>query len=496
MNYYEKCDYCGLMLEHIGILKNEMAQFEPGTDYRYATMLELKCYYWLVKAYYDKILVPCNCAYKNVFCSVLKDLYELFEENDIKIEIEKKKCDICKILPCELFSLLDMACTISDQQKMELMYAELQYQVFISWIYAELIGQCFDCDAFVDYKACIEATCEYLNDRNIHALQEFVYFWKIATNNDEIWSSANNLSKSENIISSEVKLDDHITVYLDFNVYNQYEKNPEITKFLKQLSDKKKIDVIYSGTHLEEIIRMNDKRYALKRIQSIQTLTQGKIAVVGANGNIVICVEDISARMKQVERYQRMNKFAEERACIVAEAREHLSFHIHDEKRDKAIGDSSIKEMINNSMDDTGEKINPNLPNEDNLNEILRYVGIGDLSIKEYQGILNGGEQKFYQIRTAIVSMANLLNVIGLYGDKITKKSDTDAVYPIYHKKSYRTIRSGYYDNDHLSFASICTYFVTTDTTLYKKAKEIYEFLGISTTPVLLEEFIDMQNDI
>lgn len=71
MNNYVKCYYCGLMLEHIDILKYEIAQFELGTDHRYATMLELKCYYWLVKAYYDKILVPCNCAYKNEFCSAL-----------------------------------------------------------------------------------------------------------------------------------------------------------------------------------------------------------------------------------------------------------------------------------------------------------------------------------------------------------------------------------------------------------------------------------------
>ena len=87
--------------------------------------------------------------------------------------------------------------------------------------------------------------------------------------------------------------------------------------------------------------------------------------------------------------------------------------------------------------------------------------------------------------------MAGLLNVLGLHGDKITKKNNSAAVYPTYDRKSFRTIRSGYYDNDHLSFASKCTYFVTTDTVLYEKAKEIYEFLGISTTPFLLDEFMN-----
>ena len=101
------------------------------------------------------------------------------------------------------------------------------------------------------------------------------------------------------------------------------------------------------------------------------------------------------------------------------------------------------------------------------------------------------GDNNFQRLRAAIVSMAGLLNVLGLHGDKIAKKNDASATYPIYHRKSFRTIRSGYYDNDHLSFASKCTYFVTTDTLLYEKAKEIYGFLGISTIPVLLDEFMN-----
>lgn len=496
MDNFERCDYCGLLLQHIGILHNELTQSEPETDNRYATILELKSYYWLIKAFYNKVLVQCDCEYKNKFCSILKDLLHLFEENEVKLDADKMKCDICRILPCELFSLLDAACKISNQQGIESMYIELQYHMFISWIYEEQIGQCTDCDAFVNYRACIEGTCKYLNDKNIHQLQEFVYYWKRATNNDEIWACVDALNMGENIKSSEVKLDNHVTVYLDFNVYNRYEKNPKITEFLKQMSHQEGIDVIYCGTHLEEVMGMDNEEYESNRIQSIQALTHGKIAVVGANGKIVICVEDISARMKQVERYQRMNHFAEERECIVAEAREHLSLHEHNEQRDKAIGDSSIQEIIDNVKDDTGRKTNPNLPDEDDLNMILRYVGIGDQSIKDYKDILKGDEKEFYQIRTAIVSIAELLNVLGLHWDKIAKKNDANAKYPIYHKKSYRTIRSGYYDNDHLSFASKCTYFVTADTTLYEKAKEIYGFLGIGTIPVLLNELMDMKNEI
>lgn len=297
---------------------------------------------------------------------------------------------------------------------------------------------------------------------------------------------------NEQIESSDVNIDGHITVYLDFNVYGRYEKEPKIEEFLNRLSQQKEIDLIYSGTHLEEVLRMNNEECELKRIQSIQSLTHGKIAVLDENKKIVICIEDIDARLRQTKRYQKMNQFAEERECIVAEAREHLSLHIYDEQRDKAIGASSIQEIIENVKDDTGKKLNPNLPDEDDLNMILMYIGIEKQSIKEYKNLFKDDDKNFNRLRAAIVSMSGLLNVLGLHGDKITNKNNSAAVYPIYDKKSFRTIRSGYYDNDHLSFATKCTYFVTTDTTLCEKAKEIYEFLGISTTPILLDEFMNI----
>ena len=55
--------------------------------------------------------------------------------------------------------------------------------------------------------------------------------------------------------------------------------------------------------------------------------------------------------------------------------------------------------------------------------------------------------------------------IIGLHSDKVEDKNNLESVYPIYHKDSFRKIKSGYYDNDHLSFAVNCDYFVTKDKT-------------------------------
>lgn len=185
-----------------------------------------------------------------------------------------------------------------------------------------------------------------------------------------------------------------------------------------------------------------------------------------------------------------MNRSAEQRTCIIAEERERLSAFERDEKIDKAIGASSLKEMLGNDKDTSGRKKKPNLPDEEELDRILQVTGIGGWSIREYKDILRGEEKEFDVIRTAIVTLASLLNILGLHADKIRKKNDTYAKYPVYHENSFRTVRSGYYDNDHLAFASKCTYFVTTDRTLCEKAKEIFDFLGIDTTSVMLDEFM------
>ena len=283
-----------------------------------------------------------------------------------------------------------------------------------------------------------------------------------------------------------------ITVYLDFNIYQRYEKEDKVHDFFEKLIQREDVAIVYSGTHLEEIMRMGAEEYKAKRIESIQKLTGGKIAVVGAEKKAVICIQDIQKRFRIVKKYWKMNAAAEERECIQTEARDHLCLHEFEENQEKAIGSSSLHGILTN-IDKSGKKIIEELPDEDYLNKILRYAGIGDRGIREYEDALHGEKKELSEVRASIVSIAGLLNILGLHGDKITRKTNPGAVYPIYHKDSFQTIRSGYYDNDHLVFATECTYFVTTDKNLYNKAKEIYCFLGVNTEPILLSDFMELE---
>lgn len=468
---------------------------EAGSNIKKATLMELKCYYWLIKAYSNKVISECECDYRNGLRNLQVDLSNIFEKEDILLDEKKQKCDVCKILPCEFFSLLDNTCKIKDSKKLESMIEELQYQVILAVLYESFIGKCTECNEFTEYTACLKFACEFIESSDMQKLQQDVYFWKKARNNDEIWSCADALRMDEVIEYTDVNLTNHTTIYLDFNVYGRYEDEEAVQRFLKKLKKQENIDIIYSGTHLEEVLRMNDKDSEQKRIESIQTLTDGKISIVGSDKKIVICIQNIDKRLHHVKKYLKMNAAAEERECIEAEAREHLCLHEMNEQKDKAIGSSSLKGILSN-INKNEKKVNEQLPDEDELNNILRYVGIGDRSIREYMDSLKGKEKEFNEVRTTIVSVAELLNILGLHGDKIKKKTNSRAVYPIYHKDSFRTIRSGYYDNDHLAFATKCTYFVTADVTLYKKAKEIFDFLGINTVPILLKKFMEYHFDI
>ena len=55
----------------------------------------------------------------------------------------------------------------------------------------------------------------------------------------------------------------------------------------------------------------------------------------------------------------------------IAEERERLSVFERDEKRDKAIGASSLKEMLENNKDTSRRKSKSNLPDEEELDKIL-----------------------------------------------------------------------------------------------------------------------------
>ena len=82
------------------------------------------------------------------------------------------------------------------------------------------------------------------------------------------------------------------------------------------------------------------------------------------------------------------------------------------------------------------------------------------------------------------------MNALGYHRNKIEKRTKFTykAFYPTYDREFYRTIRSGFYDVDHICYASKCNYFVTCDYVLSSQAMEIYRYLGCKTNVIYCEK--------
>ncbi len=482
---YFKCTNCVLFVKHMEILLNELDR-----EMSESTLHEIKSYYWL-STFFKLYIEQCSCENKILFENKVQVLQGVLDHNGIELDDKNKKCDICRVLPAEVFSLLDVACKIIEQESMDSMCEELEYHMVLMYLFEEHIGVCNDCDHFVEYLSNRNEMCEFLHSRDLKKLQHYVHRWKLATNSDEILSHKDVLNEAHNFYSKAVTIEFNKAVYLDFNIYSKYESEPGIKINIDEIIENSDIKIVCSPVHLEEILRMNNEENESIRLDSIKKLTKG-LSIVVNDGKLIFCNDDLDGRFYAVKKYADLNNAAEERNCIRIEVREQLFNKYVDDNSLKHIGNTTLEAMVYNNNPATGEKMNESLPDESELNNILSYIGSSNRSIKDYHNIMNNEVVTFYSIRTAIDSIASVFNVLGFRADKVNRKNDSFAKYPIYHKDNYRTIRSGYYDNDHLSFATKCKYFVTLDRKLCARANEIFKYLGCETKSILLEDYIKL----
>lgn len=99
--------------------------------------------------------------------------------------------------------------------------------------------------------------------------------------------------------------------------------------------------------------------------------------------------------------------------------------------------------------------------------------------------------------RLQVVFLFILMNALGYHRNKIEKRTKFTykAFYPTYDREFYRTIRSGFYDVDHICYASKCNYFVTCDYALSSQAMEIYRYLGCNRLNELFDNQIDFTRE-
>lgn len=493
--YDEICSFCSCctkMSAHMRILLALLDKYKSDKQFTIqAALAELKAFCWLALDLQHHI-ADCICPSSAEINDALYDVCVVLEKYGMELDKAKRKCDICRILPCEILSLLDEVCKQKEQENMASWYEELEYHKFLMFLYENPNGPCQECDHSIEYLSNRRMLVEFLDEKNLQSLQEKIYFWKMATNNDQILSYVESVCEIRDFRSEEIVPEDKPSAYLDFCVYDQYEKNTEVKSYMDSLVRDNKINIFCSPSHVEEIIRMHDTKPELQRMCSLQNLTKGLCVVIGES-ELIFCEEDLAGRLEGARRTADLNVLAENRKCIQNELRNQFFDKYKNEKVSRSVGSATLSKMLSNVDTSTQTKRYSDLPNESELDEILRYVGIGSQNIREYENLMKRKELTYRDIQYAIISLSSLFNIIGLHADKVEKVNSCPIQYPIYPRANYRTIRSGYYDTDHLLFATKCRYFVTCDEKLYKRAKEIYSYIGCETTPILLRDFMQLE---
>lgn len=489
-----KCDYCDILLKKMQVLLTDFENSLTNQSALTELMEETRVYYSIVTEFLYRFgMTGCKgCPYDNKECLkfLQQDYFETLSFFGQVPDESKMKCSVCQYLPKTVFGLLDKACGVKDEQELNRINLKFQFYNFIYIICEELINSCRRCDTFVSCVTILKEMNRYLDKHNIIELNQFVLAWKSSVNLDKLLAQHEKLKNLKRPPLSEVDLTGYTTYYLDFNIYDMYKKKPKLKDQLDKLSDQDNVRIVYSLTHMEEIPRMENEEYENKRLESIKKLTKGYAEFGDKNSMISFYRCDVDSFYDYAKHYENMNDNAEMEECFFAELGIQELLEQYQNKYSSNLGNISLHEILCNArkMKSGNEKYEPSLPTIEDMNYILGKVGVDGRTIEQYEDLFIKKDLTLHELRVAIISLSRLMHIIGLHGDKINNKDDKDAAYPVYGKKSYRTIRSSYYDIDHLTLASKCKYFVTCDKNLCKKAEDIYGLLGIKTKPVYVKK--------
>ena len=403
------------------------------------------------------------------------------------------KCDICAVLPYALFSDLNMVAKNIHSDDME-KAQKLELDAIVTDYYLDAVGpcehweRCPNSSDWLELKNSVRTLKEYLETGDRKALNISLSNWNKLRTIDNLLNTGLETT-SRDFQARDIPLcvlQGKKIVYLDFGVYQLYENNDEFRKRLDAYAEMDKIQFVYSPTHMEEVCRMNNSAYEGKRRENISKICSDYEVLPDQNGRLKIFAESVDVCFARAKKLQDLNRNAEESECATFEALEEQTCRLlgwdekEMEKRRKAISSLTSIQLFNPE--------NRAIDNE-SLNKVFLYICDSQIQLENFIDYIKK-ERPFPEIRKAIRSFYILMNALGYHRNKIEKRTKFthNALYPTYAREFYRTIRSGFYDVDHLCYASKCDYFITCDCELSLQAKEIYRYLGCKTNVIYCEK--------
>lgn len=396
------------------------------------------------------------------------------------------RCDVCAALPYTIFSDLEMTAKDMHSDNKE-KTQKLELEAVITDYYLEAVGSCTqwnECPTGADWLELINSVQllrQYLVTKDCKKLQISLNDWNrtraIANILNTGIKTTSRDFQTENI--PLCTLDKKTIVYMDFGVYQLYESNEAFHTQLDSCAELDNIQFVYSSTHMEEVCRMGNSLFESKRRENISKICSNCEVLPVQNGCLKILVEPVNICFERAKKLQILNHYAEESECATFEALEEKTCGLlgWDEK-DAEKRRKKISALTSIQLFDSKDKTIDN----ESINRVFGGICGSQIPVESFKDYCKR-ERTFFEIREAIRLLFILMNSLGYHRNKIEKRTKFTykAFYPIYDREFYRTIRSGFYDVDHICYATKCNYFITCDYTLSLQAKEIYRYIGCKT---------------
>ena len=311
----------------------------------------------------------------------------------------------------------------------------------------------------------------------------------------------NRVRSIDNILNTEIKttcrdfqtkniplcvLEKKTLVYMDFGVYQLYESNEVFHTQLDNYAEMDEIQFVYSPTHMEEVCRMDNSIFEGKRRDNISKICSNCEVLPVRDGCLKILTEPVEVCFDRAKKLQVLNQYAEESECATFEALEEKTCGLL--RWDEKEVETHRKEISLLTSTQLFDPKNEMIDNE-SINRVFYEICGSRFPVEDFKDYCKK-ERTFSEIREAVRLLFILMNALGYHRNKIEKRTKFTykAFYPTYDREFYRTIRSGFYDVDHICYASKCNYFVTCDYALSSQAMEIYRYLGCKTNVIYCEK--------
>lgn len=403
------------------------------------------------------------------------------------------KCDICAVLPYAIFCDLDLVAKNMHSDEME-KAQKLELDAVITDYYLEAVGSCErwdECSTGVDWLELmnsVQLLRKYLETKDRKELQISLNNWNRARACDNILNTGVKTT-SRDFQTKDIPLcvlEKKTLVYMDFGVYQLYESNEVFHTQLDNYVKMDEIQFVYSPTHMEEVCRMGNSTFENKRRENVSKICSNCEVLPVQNGRLRILTEPVDVCFTRAKKLQNLNQYAEESECATFEVLEEKTCGLL--KWDEKEAEKRRKEI---SALTSTQLFDPNDETIDNesLNRVFNLICGSQAPIENFKDYCKK-ERTFSEIREVVRLFYILMNALGYHRNKIEKRTKFThkAFYPTYDREFYRTIRSGFYDVDHICYASKCDYFVTCDCALSTQAREIYRFLGCKTCVIFCEK--------